>query len=212
MQKQALIFDFGNVVAFFDYLRACERFGARLGKSGQELRERLVNQDFVQILADFESGRISQHQFAREMMVRTGLDLTFEEFVQDWQDIFWLNESVARLIDRLKSRDYTLILGSNTNVLHSNHFQRQFAATMSRFNHLVLSHEVGFLKPEPGFYAACVAAARSSAGSCVFVDDVAENVEGARRAGLTALHYTDTPRLLAELQRLGVEVSPDACS
>jgi len=29
--SRSLIFDFGNVVSFFDYLRACERFGHRLG-------------------------------------------------------------------------------------------------------------------------------------------------------------------------------------
>ena len=44
------------------------------------------------------------------------------------------------------------------------------------------------------------------AASCVFIDDIAENVEGARRAGLTALHYVDTPTLIADLRRAGVEV------
>ncbi|HKI18269.1 MAG TPA: HAD family phosphatase [Isosphaeraceae bacterium] len=211
MRQHALIFDFGNVVGFFDYLRACERFGARLGVTGPVFRQRMLDEGFAQILGQFESGRITPHGFAREVMARSGLSLTYEEFVRDWEDIFWLNEPVARLIDLLKSRGYTLILGSNTNVLHATHYRRQFAATLDQFNDLVFSHEVGYVKPEPGFYAACVAAAGFPAASCVFVDDVEENVEGARRAGLTAVQYMDTPRLIADLRRLGVEIPPGEC-
>jgi len=206
MRQHALIFDFGNVVAFFDYLRACERIGFRLGVTGPVLRQRLMDQGFAQILSQFESGRMKPDRFAAEVMARSGLTLPFEEFVRDWADIFWLNEPVARLIDFLKSRGYTLILGSNTNVLHATHFRRRFAATLDQFDDLILSHEVGYLKPERGFYAACVAATTFPAASCVFVDDVEENVEGARQAGLIAVQYVDTPRLIADLRRLGVEI------
>ena len=42
MREPVLIFDFGNVVGFFDYLRACERFACGLGMTGQELRDLLI--------------------------------------------------------------------------------------------------------------------------------------------------------------------------
>src|SRR5262249_38742815 len=132
-----------------------------------------------------------------------------DEFVRGWEDIFWLNEPVARLIDFLKSQGYRLLLGSNTNVLHARHYRRQFAPTLDLFDHLILSHEVGYLKPERGFYEGCVGAGEVPAAECVFMDDVIEYVEGARRAGLKALHYVDTPTLIAELRQLGVEVPPD---
>jgi len=206
MRQHALIFDFGNVVAFFDYLRACERLGARLGVTGPVFRQCLEAGGFAQVVREFESGRIAPDEFAREVMTRSGLSMSYEQFVHDWEDIFWLNEPVARLIDLLKSRGYTLILGSNTNVLHATYYRRRFAATLDQFNDLVFSHEVGHVKPDSRFYAACVAAAGFPAASCVFVDDMQENVEGARRAGLTAIQYIDTPGLIAGLRRLGVEV------
>jgi len=207
MRQHALIFDFGNVVGFFDYLRACERFGARLGVAGPVFRERLEDQGFAQVLSRFEHGGMTPDEFAREVMARSGLSLPYEEFVRDWVDIFWLNEPVARLIDLLKSSGYTLILGSNTNVLHATYYRRRFAATLDQFNDLVFSHEVGHVKPDSRFYAACVAAAGFPAASCVFVDDMEENVAGARNAGLTAVRYMDTPTLIADLRRLGVEVA-----
>jgi FMN phosphatase YigB (HAD superfamily) len=211
MREPALIFDFGNVVAFFDYQKACDRMGARLGIPGHLVRQRLLDNGFLQLLGQLESGRMVPRVFAERVMADCGLSATYEDFVRDWEDIFWLNEPVARLIGLLKSRGYGLVLGSNTNVLHATHFRRQFATTLGLFDRLILSHEVGFLKPEAGFYAACVAAAGVPASSCVFVDDMAENVEGARRAGLIALQYRDTPALIDDLRRVGVEVVTGEC-
>ena len=134
------------------------------------------------------------------------LNLPYDEFVEAWQDIFWLNEPIARLIGLLDAAGYTLLLGSNTNVLHSTYFRREFASTLDRFDKLVLSHEVGHMKPAGEFYAACVAAAGLPAASCLFVDDLFENVDGARRAGLVGLHYVDTPSLITAMGRLGVDV------
>ena len=46
MREPVLIFDFGNVVGFFDYLRACERFAGGLGMTGPALRDLLVERGF----------------------------------------------------------------------------------------------------------------------------------------------------------------------
>ena len=88
------------------------------------------------------------------------------------------------------------------------HGFRQHTSTsaVDWFDRLVLSHEVGHMKPDQRFYQACVAAAGVPASSCLFIDDLPENVEGARRAGLTGLRYVETPALIDDLSRLGVEV------
>lgn len=207
MQKPAVIFDFGNVVGFFDYLKACERLAPRLGLTAEAFRRRIVERGFAQLLGRFESGAIGPEEFAEEVMVLSGLRVSYAEFVDAWQDIFWLNEPVARLIERLKSAGYMLLLGSNTNILHSTHYRRQFASTLELFDNLVLSHEIGHIKPSAEFYRACVAAAGLPTSSCIFVDDLPENVDGARRAGLIGLHYIDTPALITDLTRLGVVAS-----
>ena len=207
MREPALIFDFGNVVAFFDYLKACERLGPKLGLTAEAFRQRIVERGFAALLGQFESGKIGPEEFAAEVMVLSGVSLPYHEFVDAWQDIFWLNEPVARLIDRLKSAGYTLLLGSNTNILHSTHYRRQFASTLNLFDRLVLSHDVGHMKPSSEFYHACVRAAGLPAASCIFVDDLAENVDGARKAGLIGVHYIDTPALITDLTGLGVKIA-----
>ena len=162
--------------------------------------------------ASFEAGILTSDAFAGRVTGELGLSLPLEEFARDWNDIFWLNEPVSRLIARLKSRGYTLILGSNTNCLHASFYRRRFASTLDHFDALVLSYEVGCLKPDRRFYDACAAAAGALAGECVFIDDVAENVLGARRAGLQSLQYVDMAGLVDGLRGLGVEVALLECS
>jgi len=206
MCKPTLIFDFGNVVGYFDYLRACERLAAHRAMSGPAFRDLLVDRGFPDLLAEFESGRIAPDAFATSVMELAGVQVPYEDFVRAWEDIFWLNESVAQLIAFLKSKAYSLYLGSNTNLLHATFYRRQFARSLDLFDGFILSYEVGHMKPTREFFDACVTAAGVPAPECVFIDDIAENVEGARQAGMTALQYVDTPALIEDLRRAGVEV------
>jgi putative hydrolase of the HAD superfamily len=206
MREPVLIFDFGNVIAYFDYLLAWEKFGRGLGRTGAEFRSHLERRGFADLHRQFESGRIPPEEFAVSLMATGEFELPYAEFVDAWQDIFRLNEPVARLIASLKSSGYTLLLGSNTNVLHSTYYCRKFVPPFDHFDRLVLSHEVGHMKPDRRFFEACVAAAKVPSSSCLFIDDMPENVEGARQAGLDAITYVTTPSLIDDLRRRGVEV------
>jgi len=209
MKRPALIFDFGNVVAHFDYGKAASKLGARLGLSGEELLERLRPLGFSDLLKSYESGQITAEAFSNGVSRLIGLEITHDEFVAAWADIFTANESIAPLFAFFKARGYTLILGSNTNDLHAVQFRRQFAETLAYFDRLVLSYEVGHIKPSKSFYMACASAAESDPADCVFIDDLAENVEGARAAGLVGVLYETTEGLLKDLRAIGVTV-PDS--
>lgn len=206
MRRPALIFDFGNVVAFFDYRKACEKFGSRLGVSGEAFLERVRRQGFSELVRQYESGKITAERFSQGVCERAGLDIPHDEFAAAWSNIFWLNEPVGELVAELKACGYTLVLGSNTNDLHAAQFRAQFAPVLANFDRLVLSYEIGHIKPGAAFYHACAEAARARPSECVFIDDIAENVAGARDAGLHAIQFCDVPSLLPELRALGVEI------
>ena len=54
----------------------------------------------------------------------------------------------------------------------------------SYFDVVLVSYEVGFTKPDPRIYELCLTRLCVPASAALFVDDRAENVEGARRAGI----------------------------
>ena len=181
-RRPALIFDFGNVVAYFDYTRACELLGPRLGLTGEAFLRHVRERGLTPVLQDYERGSIASEEFSRSVCALAGLDVPHDEFATAWADIFWLNEPVADLVRDLKASGYTLVLGSNTNALHAAQFRGQFAETLALFDRLVLSYEVGHIKPSAAFYHACAAAANAAPAECVFIDDLPENVEGAKAA------------------------------
>ena len=199
MIRPALIFDFGNVVAFFDYEKATTKLGAHLGLSGREMLDRLGPLGFVAHLREYETGRLTTRSFAEQIGRWFSLDIPHEEFAAAWADIFTPNESIVPVIRDLKQQGYRLILGSNTNDLHAAHFREQFRATMDQFDHLVLSHEVGHVKPSREFYLACSAAAGSDPADCLFIDDLPANIAGARAAGLIGIVYESTAGLIRDL-------------
>jgi glucose-1-phosphatase len=203
----ALIFDFGNVVAFFDYRVACARLGQPLGLSGEAILERVRGLGFSPLVQEYESGKISAEAFSRGFSALVGLEVTHDEFARAWADIFRLNEPIAEVVASLKRQGYTLVLGSNTNDLHAVQFRRQFAATLAHFDRLILSYEIGHIKPSAAFYHACAEAAGNPSSECLFIDDLPENVAGARAAGMEGVVFRDVPSLLDALRGLGVEVA-----
>jgi 2-haloacid dehalogenase len=74
---------------------------------------------------------------------------------------------------------------------------------LARFEHVVVSGEVGLVKPDPRIYRLAIARCRLAPGRTVFVDDMPANVEVARAEGLHAVHFTTPERLREDLVRLG---------
>jgi HAD superfamily hydrolase (TIGR01509 family) len=72
------------------------------------------------------------------------------------------------------------------------------------FGVTVVSGQVGLLKPDARIYALLCARARLAPQDCLFIDDSAANVAGARAAGMQAEHFTTPDALEAALQRRGL--------
>jgi 2-haloacid dehalogenase len=80
---------------------------------------------------------------------------------------------------------------------------RQRFDFLQRFEHVVVSGEVGLVKPDPLIYRLAIERCRLAPARTVFVDDVPANVDAARAEGLHAVHFTTPERLREELVKLG---------
>ena len=74
------------------------------------------------------------------------------------------------------------------------------------FDDLVLSYQVGAVKPDAAFFEALIERAGHPPEACFFTDDRPENVDGARRFGIDAELFTGVPSLLRSLRARGIEV------
>jgi epoxide hydrolase-like predicted phosphatase len=70
------------------------------------------------------------------------------------------------------------------------------------FHAMTISAEVGVTKPAAKIYQLALEQAEVQPEAAVFVDDFIENVEAARKLGMSAIHFRDAESTLAELKRL----------
>jgi putative hydrolase of the HAD superfamily len=197
---EAIVFDFGRVIAYFDHGRTLARLAPLTDMPAQEMFTTIYCGELEDA---FESGRISEAEFLRRFRELCRLRCDDAFLAAAVADIFWPNEPLCALVPRLKPR-YRLVLGSNTNPIHARHFVPQFADTLRHFDGLVLSHEVGVRKPRPGFFKHCLRYAGCPPERCVFIDDLPANVAGAVACGWQGIVYTSFDALCSELRKLGV--------
>ncbi len=151
----------------------------------------------------YERGAIDSATFRALVRERCRLVCDDAQFDAAYADMFWPNPETCDLLPRLRGR-YRLLLLSNTTELHSRWFRRQFEEFLAHFHGLVLSHEIGARKPERRVYEHCVALTGCTASECLFVDDIAANVEGARSCGLQGLVYRPAGEFVVQLSELGI--------
>ncbi|OGO05504.1 MAG: hypothetical protein A2Y73_05940 [Chloroflexi bacterium RBG_13_56_8] len=74
------------------------------------------------------------------------------------------------------------------------------------FDAQVFSYQVGALKPDPRMYQAILDALGVSPSEALFVDDSAENVQGALQAGMDAILFVARDVLWREFARRGLPI------
>lgn len=176
---KAIVFDFGNVVGYFDHRKATQRLGPYSRLAADDLHRLLFGSD----LEDrYERGAITTAEFRATAMREAGLTCSEAFFDEAYRDIFWPHRELCELLPELAKR-YPLLLLSNTNDLHAGWFAAQFAAEFRHFRHLLYSHEVRARKPEAAAFAAATRLADCRPEEVLFFDDLESNVAGARAFG-----------------------------
>src|SRR5688500_7151715 len=112
---KTIVFDFGNVVGFFDHHKTLKRLEQFTTMPAQAM---FASVYAGQLEDDFETGRITEAQFLDHFIDRCRLGCTPDALSAACADIFWPNPEVCDLIPKLKGR-YRLLLGSNTNIIHA---------------------------------------------------------------------------------------------
>jgi len=57
------------------------------------------------------------------------------------------------------------------------------------------------MKPDPGIFAIAAERLQVQTHECIFVDDKEDNLQGARRAGMTPIQFLNTDQCIADIQQ-----------
>ena len=196
---KAVIFDLGNVLVNYDVEKAAKSFSAVSGLSTREIWKRFFLSRFEQA---YTRGEISTREFHRIACKTLGVSMSLPTFSRYWNDIFWENPGMDRLLARIK-KHYPLYLISNTNALHFNFLKKHFKL-LRHFKRRFPSHEVGARKPDLKIYRRVLGKIGLRPEETVFIDDMKSFIRGARKAGMYAIHFKGRPALLKTLRKLGI--------
>jgi putative hydrolase of the HAD superfamily len=198
-----LYFDLGNVLLFFDHRRACRQLADLTGVDAQRIWDLLFASG---VELDYEAGRISSREVYERFLRETGASLDFDAFARAASDIFEVNVPVKTILAQLAFCGYRMGVLSNTNEMHWRLLtDGRYSLMPGVFEQLVLSYEVGAVKPQPAIFQAAVERAGVAPQEIFYVDDIPGHVAGARAVGLDAVQFIDAPDLASQLRQRGVE-------
>ena len=185
---RCIVFDFGNVIALFDHMVACQQLASlsRLPSDPADVYERIFRTSLEE---DYDCGRVSTAAFIERLRQDLQLDASDDEIARAWCDIFTPNPAMEEVIVTEKHRGTRLVLASNTNELHYQWFSREFERVLRLFDEQVLSFRVGVRKPDVRFFEACIRAAGRAADRIIYIDDRPDYVAAARAMGVQAFVY-----------------------
>ena len=114
---------------------------------------------------------------------------------------------MAALVEKLHLAGTPLYLLSNAPDLLDSWLRgpaRQRHAFLGLFRDYVVSGRVGHCKPDRAIYDLACRTGGFQPGEAVFIDDVLTNVDGARAAGMAAVHHRSAAETTDELRTLGL--------
>ena len=196
-----LLFDLGRVVLDISFDSVMVNWAGHAGCEPADLAGRFVVNDSFK---HHETGKIDDAAFFESLRASLGIGITDDQFLEGWNAIFTGEMPDIGLLLARAGKHLPLYAFSNTNPAHIAHFSKAYADVLGHFREVFLSSSIGLRKPDAEAYDHVVKAIGVPASRIVFFDDLAENIEGARARGLTAVHVTSPDDVARALAALGI--------
>ncbi len=195
---QALIFDAGGVFIPHDNRALFARLAGRCTATDAVERLRTAHDHDPKI----GTGETPVEDVHRRLQDELGYAAGWDQFLGDWSCHLDLDRRMLDLMTGLAVENRVLVF-SNTNARHWARVEEMCGEALEAFE-LYLSHQLGAVKPDLSAFALLAERAGVAPGRCLFIDDLAENVEAARRAGFQAEQFTGQSALQSLLETRGV--------
>jgi putative hydrolase of the HAD superfamily len=202
---EAIVCDFGGVLTT-PLLQSFMAFQDKTGISTEMLGKGMqsaAEANGENPLFEMERGEITEAAFLELLTDHLEPLLGHRPEMHRFKEIYFEaldpNPPMIELMQELKGEGYTMAMLTN-NVREWEPLWRSMLPVDEIFETVVDSGFVGCRKPESRIYELTLERIDHPAGACLFVDDVLVNVEGARRAGLRAVHFQDNEQAIPEIR------------
>ena len=195
-----IVFNLGNVLIPFDHSRWVTNFNEIEEGLGNRIYDKLFDNHKLQM--EYEGGKLSDQEFISICLGWLNNRVTADQFCEIFSDIFTFNQNVIDLLPELK-KNYKLVLLSNTSNIHKEYAWGKYSF-IEYFDKLILSHEVGAVKPEEKIYRAVENYTGEPSNHHIFIDDIRDYILAAKDLGWDGIHFVGFENLMNEFKLRGI--------
>jgi len=204
-EVKAVISDFGGVLTT-PLIQSFMAFQDQTGISTETLGKAMqaaAEDNGENPLFEMERGEITEAAFLETITDALEPLLGHRPEMHRFKEIYFealdTNPAMIELMRELKAEGYQMAMLTN-NVREWEPLWRPMLPVDEIFETVVDSGFVGCRKPESRIYQLTLERIERPAEACLFVDDVLVNCEGARKAGLHAVHFQDNEQAIPEIR------------
>jgi len=202
---EAVVSDFGGVLTtplLTSFVAVQDEIGISPEDLGKAMRA-VTEEDGENPLYALERGEMAEVDF----LARLGDGLepllghrpALHRFRETYFEALNPNQPMIELMRELKAAGKRMAMLTN-NVREWEPVWRSMLPVDEIFETVVDSGFVGVRKPEARIYEMTLERLGLPAEACLFVDDLPHNCEGAREAGMTAVHFRDNDQAIGEIR------------
>jgi len=195
-----VIFDLGNVLLSFDpHQYVCEMI------TQKPLADKIYEEVFrSREWLMLDRGVITRDEAIDIMCSKdTENSSVIKKVMEGWQEILNPIEGTVKILYELKKSGYKLFYLSNFHHLAHEYILKKYEF-FNIFDGSVLSYKEKLLKPEREIYMKLSEAYSIKPEESVFIDDMMENIEGAKKCGFSAIQFINPDALLVKLKEYDV--------
>jgi 2-haloacid dehalogenase len=197
---EAVVFDLGGVLIDWDprYLYR------RLFDSEKETERFLVTVCTSEWNAELDRGRSFEEMVALLCSKHPEKRGEIEAYWLRWGEMLGESfEGSVKILEELHSAGYLLYALTNWSA-ETFHIARERYGFLSLFREIIVSGEVGLIKPEPAIYELLIERTGIEPSRTVFIDDREENAHEAEKIGFVSVTYQGPSHLRQRLTELGL--------
>ncbi len=197
MSIKAILWDFSGVLISEKQGRGHVYLSQMLGIPVDVLKAYFLSEENHRM----DRGEISSIDFYRTILREQNKDeALLTNIFQTFEEAFELNQPMLEYIKELSKSVKIGLLSNYSDRLRSMLENDLHIAHL--FHDIVISSEVGTLKPDEQIYHIALSRLNVLPQEAIFVDDRIENIKGAARVGMYALHFQNNEQTISEINQL----------
>lgn len=198
---KAIIFDYGNVLIEWDPRYVYKKY---FPNDPEGMEHFLREVGFMGWNAHQDKGRTFKAGVADLSKQFPHHAHLIQAYHDHWKDSIGISfTGTVEIMKHLKQKGYPLYGLSNWSAETFPYAQEKFDF-FDMLDDMVISGQVGFIKPEPEIYELMLEKIGKPVQECLFIDDSLPNIQQAQKMGFATVHFESSEQLAGELKSMGI--------